>query len=148
MAKRRIKVYNKINLFEASVVGIPAYPDAHFSADSFSLIKSISNFSKVENEEVDLVCDITKLNTETKMGEIVSKETTEAVQKSEVTETKAFAIDANQLTEILKTAIKEGMKEMEVSRGLVSQEKSAEETIKSMSTGELALKMGLFQITK
>lgn len=51
---KRVKVYGKINLYETSVVGIPAYPDAHASTTT-SLCKALHKGFTDEGEEIDEV---------------------------------------------------------------------------------------------
>lgn len=136
--KRKIKIWNKINLFETSVVGIAAYPDAHMGVnpDSFSLIKALKSGFVEETQPIDII-NCKEANTMTDDKD-VSK--SEVEKKVEVVEKK------EDMSEIIAKAVKEGMKEilaaMPVERGLVSTE--TEKKVQK-SLGELALEIGLFQ---
>lgn len=159
--KRRVKVWGKMNLYETSVVGIPAYPDAHASTQSFSLIKAVSNASfkpkpvdaeKAEIGQVGFVEEMAKIDEnqlnlkgeeKTMSEENVQAEKSESpvIEKSVVETEKAVAMDASMITKMIKEGIQEGLKEMEAERGLVSKEKekSPADLVKEMSTGELAI---------
>jgi len=143
--KRKIKVWNKIRLYETSVVGIPAYPDAHASVESFSLVKALSNTSlKGFVEEANEIS-----NAQLNLGEVkntMEKET----EKQEVTTSEVSEKDAKaepkvvDMSEVVAKAIKDGLKEamekLETERGLV-----AKQEVKQKSIGEMALDMGLFK---
>lgn len=132
---RKVRVYGKINLYETSAVGLPAYPDAHFNA-SLSLTKSLSHFIN-EGEELVTI----KYEEENQME-------TETV-KSETIETKAVEVaveknveakeDVNALiAKAIKDGVKETLKEIETERALVAKEKDQNTT---KSIGELTLEM-------
>ena len=143
--KRKVKVWNKIKLYETSVVGIPAYPDAHASVESFSLVKALSNASlKGFVEEANEIS-----NAQLNLGEVkntMEKET----EKQEVTTSEVSEKDAKaepkvvDMSEVVAKAIKDGLKEamekLETERGLV-----AKQEVKQKSIGEMALDMGLFK---
>jgi len=144
--KRKVKVWNKIKLYETSVVGIPAYPDAHASVESFSLVKALSNTSlKGFVEEANEIS-----NAQLNLGEVkntMEKETEkQEVTTSEVSEknTKAEPEKPVDMSEVVAKAIKDGLKEamekLETERGLV-----AKQEVKQKSIGEMALDMGLFK---
>jgi len=162
--KRKIKIWNKIRLYETSAVGIPAYPDAHFNT-SFSLIKAISNASLKgfveETEEIGTI----KLNTEEietmeekSQSEEIKKQETETVEeKSEESketeeaeaekepagdETEKKSDISEMIAKAIKDGIKDGIKEFEAERGLVEKQIPTEKSL-----GELAIKQGLF-VTK
>jgi len=143
--KRKVKVWNKIKLYETSVVGIPAYPDAHASVESFSLVKALSNASlKGFVEEANEIS-----NAQLNLGEVkntMEKETEkQEVTTSEVSEKDAKAEPKSvDMSEVVAKAIKDGLKEamekLETERGLV-----AKQEVKQKSIGEMALDMGLFK---
>ena len=159
MARKR-KVWEKINLLETSVVGIPAYPDAHLS-----FIKALEGTDKeeedseaeefdFEDEDSEEVLDGAqvmqpKLNLENKMeSEIVKQEAEvkevkeETVVKTEVSEIVEKQLNETQVKEIVAKSLQEALDKLSVNRGLVETDKA----VKDMSVGELALKSGLFQI--
>lgn len=131
---RKIRVYGRINLYETSAVGLPAYPDAHFNA-SLSLTKSLSHFIN-EGEDIGII----KYEEENQM---------ETEVKSETVETKAIEVaveknveakeDVNALiAKAIKDGVKETLKEIETERALVAKEKDQNTT---KSIGELTLEM-------
>jgi hypothetical protein len=145
MVKRRVKVWGKMNLYETSVVGIPAYPDAHSSVESFSLVKALNANTRFVNEEEDIS---EKLNLE-------ERETMEESQKSidvevakipiveEKSETKEIKTAETDMSEIIAKAIKEGikdgLKELEIERGVVEKQIPVKKSL-----GEMAIEQGLF----
>ena len=166
--KRKIKVWGKLRLYEASAVGIPAYPDAHANASSFSLIKSLSNISLRRKtdfvEETEDMGDELNLmeeketmveeemkdipKTEDKATE--DKATEDKATEDKATEDKATEDKATEdvkeekktdVSEMIAKAVKEGIKELiEAERGLVVQQ-----PIKTKSLGEMAIEQGLFR---
>jgi len=154
MVKRKVRVYGKINLYETSIVGIPAYPDAHASADSFSLIKSLSKSFVSEGEEIsenqiDIKRRETKMEEAKAVTDVEVKSSEPTVEKKvEVEKTTTETIDKNAVMDLVKDAVQKAVEEFKTERGLISQEKSSQETqrdkIKSMSIGELAIASGLF----
>lgn len=146
--KRKIKVWNKINLYETSVVGIAAYPDAHMGIkpDSFSLIKALKAFVPEAQEikpvsEPVTIQEIENYNnckeakmTEEKEASVEKQVETPVVEKKED--------PAEMIAKAIKDAVKEALNNMPVERGLVSTEEKPKVT-KSM--GELALELGLFK---
>lgn len=138
MVKRKIKVYGKINLYETSVVGIPAHPDAHFSSDSFSLIKSM------KSAFVDEMGEIEQLNLKQEVINNMSENKTitqEApIKTAEVKMEKS--IDVEMLKGLIKESIAEALKNAETERGLVEKSELDE---KPKSLGEALLKAGLFK---
>jgi len=151
MEKKRVKVWGKLRLYEASAVGIPSYPDAKYV--SFSLIKALTNAGfRNELEEMGE----TQLNLEEKeetmeTGQIesqksisteeVEEESTEEVEEEEEEPKTEKQPDTNDLiAKAIKDGIKEALKELETERGLVDKGKS----LKEKSLGELAMDMGLF----
>jgi len=147
MVKRRVKIWGKMNLYETSVVGIPAYPDAHSSVESFSLVKALNANTRFVNEEEDIS---EKLNLE-------ERETMEESQKSvDVEETKSSEIvpEKSEIKEEVKVAeadmseviakaikegIKDGLKELEIERGVVEKQIPIKKSL-----GEMAIEQGLF----
>ena len=166
---KRVKVWGKLRLYETSAVGIPAYPDAHASAGSFSLIKALSNAKLKgfveEKAEVGGVIKLTKEETETMENnesqadekveevkeeaeaEVAAPVEAEAVAEApvepEAEPTEPEAEKKSDMSEVIAKAIKDGIKEglgkLEVSRGVVERQT---ETNKSL--GELAIGQGLF----
>ena len=138
--KRKIKVWGKLKIYEASAVGIPAYPDAHASINSFSLIKSLSTKKFVDETE-----DIgDKLNLNLEEEEIMTEE--EQKSASNEVETKTVDTKVEEKTDIseiiakaIKEGIKDGLKELETQRGFV------EQTQRVKSLGEIAMEQGLFK---
>ena len=146
--KRRIKVWNKIKLYEASVVGIPAYPDAHASIDSFSLIKALSNanLKPPVEEGKDVGDELNMEETETmeeksQSAEIKKQEESEETEKpeDETDEAEKKSDMSAVIAKAIKDGIKDGLKELETERGVVDKQQSV-----SKSLGELAIEQGLF----
>jgi hypothetical protein len=132
--KRKIKVYGRINLYETSAVGLPAYPDAHFDT-TLSLTKSLSSFMMDEDEGIKKFKFEEGNQMETETEKSVEVET-----KTEKIETKTAEAkeDINALiAKAVKEAVKETVKEIETERGLVAKE--TDNTKKSL--GELTLEM-------
>jgi len=153
--KKKIKVYGKIKLYETSVVGIPAYPDAHFS-----LTKSLSNYlsqfddtklnfgggqmevekqetvqeekPQEEQEQPQEQQETTQETQETEPEEKTEEKTEEETEESGETEKKLSDL----IVKAIKEGLKEGLKETETKRALVSEDKAVEKSL-----GELALQM-------
>jgi hypothetical protein len=158
--KRRVKVWNKIKLYETSAVGIPAYPDAHASVESFSLVKALSNASLkgfVEETEAITTDTIKSLeeenNKETTMEKqsqsveiakeeaVVEEVKTEAVAEEPKAEETEKQVDMSEtIAKAIKEGIKDTLKELETERGLVAKAEPAR--VKSL--GEIAIEGGLF----
>jgi hypothetical protein len=120
---KKIKVYGKIKLLETSVVGIPAYPDAHASVDSFSLIKSVS---KAFVDEAKEISDSKILKKEEIMVEETVQTSTVKTSETPIVE-KAVEVEKSvDNTELIVKTIKEGLKdalkEIETGRGLVQKQ--------------------------
>jgi len=163
--KKKVRVWGKIKLFETSVVGVPAYPNAHMST-SCSLIKALTNHSLAGDEQLngknsqEMETEETKEveTEETKEEEVVEETKEEVVEESteeepakESTEEAPAETEKSISTSIAK-AIKEGLakgfKDLQKERGLVSKDnsqKKAEDTVKSMSAGQLLVDGGLFK---
>jgi len=86
--KRKIKVWGKIRIYEASAVGIPSYPDAHNSANSFSLIKALSNANlKPRTGFVEEGEDVShEVNTKEEEKETMNREKENSAEKQETPE--------------------------------------------------------------
>jgi len=154
--KKKVRVWGKIKLFETSVVGVPAYPNAHMST-SCSLIKALTNHSLAGDEQLngknsqEMETEETKeVETEETKEEVV-EESTEEEPAKESTEEAPAETEKSISTSIAK-AIKEGLakgfKDLQKERGLVSKDnsqKKAEDTVKSMSAGQLLVDGGLFK---
>lgn len=151
--RRKVKVWNKIRLYETSAVGIPAYPDAHASASSFSLVKALSNASLrgdtgfvEESEDMsDTIKSMEEEMKETMEEKSQTAEVPEVTKKAEVVETKAEVVTEKKedmseaIAKAIREGIKEGIKEFETERGLVEKQ-----TPKVKSLGEMAIDQGLF----
>jgi hypothetical protein len=145
--KRRIKVWGKFNLYEASAVGLPAYPDAHARADSFSLVKSLTNASLktgfVEEGETMKPTKVDELNYEEEKEAMV--ENTEVPTEKKVDETTEKKVETEKSEDSLDIAkaiaegIKLGLKELEIERGVVEKQ-----VPKKKSIGEMAVEQGFF----
>lgn len=141
--KRKIKVHGKIKIFETSAVGIPAYPNAHASAEDFSLIKSAKSAFVDEVEDIpyqNVAAEKSPHNQEVKNN---MSEQEKSASISEVKETKEIAksVDMDALKSVLIEAVKTGLKEAQTERGLVS----TEEKLKAKSLGEALLDSGVFK---
>ncbi len=153
MKKKKIRVYGKIELFETSAVGIPAYPFAHASLNnsSFSLIKALTladlkpktDFVEEReslSEQLNNIEEDKKEPMEEKSIESVPE--VKEVKEAEAEVTKEEIKENENLSEIIAKAIKDGIKEgidlLETQRGVVK------ETPKQKSLGELAIEHGLF----
>jgi hypothetical protein len=156
--KKKRKRYMKLNLLETSVVGIPAYPDAHFS-----LLKALHStlergnkkqtMSETQTETVAKEVAVVEVKSEEvkvekeAVAEVVKAEVAvEAVEKAVETEK---AIDLAQITDLLNKAIESAVEKLSVKRGLIESDKDVQEKakaeVKSMSIGQLALKSGFLK---
>ncbi len=134
MEKKKIKVWGKIKLFEASCCGLPVYPMAH---KSYSLIKALS---LIKSDELN-----TKENQMPENEEEKAKAEAEAKAKSEEDAEKEKVAS---MTSILANALTKAINEAEVKRGLVTPEQNVEkmqEVLKTKSLGELAIMQGIFK---
>lgn len=142
--KRKIKVWGKLRLYETSAVGIPAYPDAHASISSFSLIKALTS-SKFRGKtdfvgETEDMGEQLNLEEEKETMEEQSQEKSIQVEtETEIEETKK--VDLLEIVKAIKEALKDGLEELETERGFVEKQ-----TPKVKSLGELAIEQGLFVI--
>ncbi len=137
--KRKIRVWGKFNLFEASAVGLPAYPDAHASVDSFSLVKSLNASLKKfvgEGETID------QLNLEEKEAMVENQESAPVEETKAETnvDTKATTPEAkpevtSEIAKAIADGIKEGFKELSIERGVVEKQVPP----KKKSLGEMAI---------
>ena len=141
--KRKIKVYGKMRLFEASAVGLPAYPDAHASVDSFSLVKALTNASLrtgfVEEGENIIEAETTQLNLEEKEAMVENTESTveaktEINKKIEVEETKTEVV-SDAIVKAIADGIKTGFKELELERGLVEKQIPVKKSLGELTMG-------------
>lgn len=138
-----------MNLYETSVVGIPAYPDAHSSVESFSLVKSMSNANTKFAEETEDISDELNLEEKEETMEETSQIKSVEVAKTDIvpekSETKEVKITETDMSEMIAKAIKEGikdgLKELEIERGVVEKQIPVKKSL-----GELAIEQGLFVI--
>lgn len=169
--KKKIREWGLIDLFETSVVGIGSYPDAHMNANSFSLVKALSE----SNRDTQLNKYEAKM-TEEKEVQKSEQPKTQAVENSQDSsetseEEKVEEVDNEEKEEKVEESDNEEKEETEDSeeeekksftakeiKGLISKavedamssasterglvEKEAEgEKLKDKSLGELALNM-------
>ena len=147
MAKRKVKVWGKMNLYETSVVGIPAYPDAHASVESFSLVKALSNSDfKPKAEFVEEKAPISEtLNTMEEIKETMENqekaiETVEIAKEVEVAKSETpVALGVNDIMKIVKESLKDSLKELDLERGVVEKQVTSKKSL-----GEMAMDKGLF----
>jgi len=157
MKKKKKKIWEKINLLETSIVGIPSYPDAHLDAN-FSFIKALKKFEADEESKPKLNLAIEKqeaLEEEKAEAEIEeapeeaqdeeaqtdsppeteNSEPSEESEKEEPSEGEE-KLDYAKISEIVSKALKDAI-QTPTERGLVVTKKELEE----MSLGEMALKV-------
>ncbi len=142
----------KISLLETSAVGVPAYPDAHFSlAKALSdtqIIERGSKEMKKENEapveEVEEVLE----DAEEVEEEVVEEDCEECEDAEEVGEKGVLPVtqleEAKSVKEIANEIAKSIKEAMNSERGLVEKTAETKETLKNASLGELAIASGLF----
>lgn len=147
MGAKKKRRYMKLNLMETSVVGIPAYPDAHLS-----LIKALQSLterreetmSETENQEA-VKAEVVEVKSEP-VAEVVKE-----AEQVEVAKEVEKAVEVDSMEETLKKietrlteAINKAFEQLSVKRGLVETQEAKEaetvKSLKSMSIGELALK--------
>jgi hypothetical protein len=169
MAKKR-KRFMKIELFETSAVGTPAYADAHFNYDC-SFMKALKDaeddyipdieddMEEVEENDED-VKNIERREVEKMPEDSIKTEKSEAVVEvkeapvaietkeaeivKEVIEAKEVKIDEAKVKEIVSASLKEVLDKLSVERqGLVEEKKSKSEWAKTAPLGEIALQTWL-----
>jgi len=154
IAKKKIKIWGKIKLFETSAVGIASYPDAHLSSEC-SLIKALSRAGEQLNKEKETIMPEEEKKAEesqeTQEPESEAKEP-EAEAEAEKPEAEAEepAKDSKPVTlkdvqEVFSKSLKEALKGSETPRGLVMTEKEVKDELSTKSVGELAMMTGLFK---
>lgn len=140
--KKKIRIYDDVELLETSPVGIPSYPDAV----NRSLIKSImSKMANEENKEEEKQPEASSSEVSEKPSEETNSEQDSGEQKPEEKEDKSS--EPIQMTkESLQELISGVAKELSSPKGLVEQKKEKDESedLDKMSVGELAIKCGLF----
>ncbi len=158
MEKKKIKIWGKINLYETSVVGIPAYPDAHLSADSFSLIKALSESGDELNKEKEMIMpedEVEETAEESQEpaqtepakepeAEAEPEKPAEAEEPKADSEKDAKPVTLKDVQEVFAKSLKEALKGSETPRGLVMTEKEVKDKLAEKSIGELAMMQGLF----
>jgi len=154
MAVKRRR-FMKISLLETSAVGVPAYPDAHFSlAKALSdtqIIERRSKEMKKENEapveEVEEVLEDAEEVVEEEAEE-EDCECEEAEEAEEVEEKGTLPVthleEAKSVKEIANEIAKSIKEAMNSERGLVEEAADTTKTLKNASLGELAIASGLF----
>lgn len=151
MKKKKIKIWGKINLFETSAVGIASYPDAHLSANLFSLIKALSESSDQLNREIDDMEKQEEIQDEKAPEE--SEESPEAEEKKEESEAeeekeeseKSKPITIDDIQKVVDGAVAKAIKGSETERGLVLTEDQVLKELETKSIGELAIMQGAFK---
>ena len=137
-----------MNLYETSVVGIPAYPDAHSSVESFSLVKSVSNANTKFAKETEDISETLNLEERETMEESQEKSVVEETKSSEIVpekseikeEVKVAEADMSEvIAKAIKDGIKDGLKELEIERGVVEKQIPVKKSL-----GEMAIEQGLF----
>lgn len=143
----------KVNIFEGSAVGIPAYADAHFCTGDFDLVKALSSYSipvrraeipsNTKMAEEELTPQSTEESEDTSEEETTEEDEDTVEEQSE--EQKSFTLSESDLKSLISGVVSEAIKSQ---RGLID-EKSAEEKLKEeiskKSVGELAMQMGFFK---
>lgn len=155
MAKKKIKIWGKIKLYETSVVGIPAYPDAHLSANSFSLLKALSESGdelNLENDDMKKQEGVQDAPEEEKPEEEKAPEEPEEEKKEEPSEEKpaeepekSKPLTIDDIQKVVDGAMAKAMKGSETERGLVFTEEQVLDKLKDKSIGELAIMQGHFK---
>jgi len=142
----------RVDLLEASLVGIGAYPDAHFN---FKLLDALSKNSYLSNERrIDKMTEETQTE-EAEVSQPAPEESPAEPAEPEVAPAeepapaeegeadKAGKVEQTFSSEQLALAVKEAVKEvLSTQRGLVDREKTineAREELKKKSLGELAI---------
>jgi len=151
--KRKIKVHGKVNLYETSAVGLPAYPDAHASIDSFSLVKSLTNASLrtgfVEEGEKIEEAGIPQLNLEDKEAMVENEESTpEAIPETPVEteepkepekepekDAPEEKPETSEIAKAIADGIKAGFKQLETERGLVDKQTPVKKSLGELTMG-------------
>jgi len=153
---KKVKVWGKIKLWETSCCGIPIYPYAHKSQDSFSLIKALRETAEPSDElnlgekpmdETEKSEEKSEEKTE-ESGEAEAEKTEEATgeeeaEKSEEPAEKSVAV--KEVVDMMAKAFKQAIAESKVERGLIAQEVEMKEELSKKSLGELAMMNGLFK---
>lgn len=152
--KKKRRRFMKVNIFEGSAVGIPAYADAHFSAGDFDLVKALSNSIPVRRAEIPSEKTMAEEEqTTTPVEEAEEAEAPEAESEAEAPEEaeapaeeqKSISLSEKDLKALISGAVSEAIKSQ---RGLIAEE-SSEEKLKAelskKSIGELAMEMGFFK---
>ena len=150
-----VRVWGKIKLLETSAVGIPAYPAAHKSNKSRSLVNALEKAAPKD----ELNYGESPMEEDTPVeGESESEVSEQPVAEPE-TEVEAEAEEAKPEAEVEKGVSKEEMMDMMTKgfeaaikasatpRGLVASEATAAEkameNVKGMSLGDLAIMNGV-----
>lgn len=163
MPKKKRK-FRRINLLETSVVGIPAYPDAHLSYKR-EAEKTVNtsyedntqlNTEQATMEEPNKVPEVVE-TTPVEEGAVEAKvETVEPVEPTEPAkaEDEAEVVEVEEVDTVeeknfdradLKKAISEVLSDFNEERALVERKEVAKETMKAKSLGELAVDLGFFK---
>lgn len=144
--KRKIRRWGIIDLYETSVVGIGAYPDAHM-ASSYSLLKSLSKVFESDKKQLNL--EEAKMAEEEETQTQAVEDTQDEVQpepvevpeetQEEPKEEAEKSFTAKDVKELISKAIKDALESSKTERGFVEADKV--EDFKDKSLGEIALMM-------
>jgi len=148
--KRKIKVWNKLRIYETSAVGIPAYPDAHASAESFSLIKALTNaslhrdtgfaeegenISQVNLEEKEAMVEENDPAPEAPETPVEPEEPKEPEEPEKKIAPEAKSEVSSEIVKAIADGIKEGFKELETERGLVEKQTPVKKSLGELTMG-------------
>ncbi len=144
--KRKVRIYDDIELLEVSPVGIPSYP----AAINKSLIKSLLN-KMAEEENTQQANESSEEKKQEEPKESSEEKTEEQEKTEEKTEEKPEESEKATMVAMSKDSIQELIlgiaKEFEAKReGLVAKQNDDEEEVdeKEMTAGDAAIKCGLF----
>jgi len=158
--KRKRTVWDKVTLMETSVVGIPAYPDAHLSYENKTLTTGnlFGNNQLNDNPEEPMAEEEPKVETpETPETPEAEEATTEEEEEKSEPETEEAEPETEETTEdpepekpetdvksIVKDAISSALKEYNEERALIDKKEVEKATMRKKSIGEMAIDAGLF----
>jgi len=137
--KKKRRVFLEVDLLETSVVGIGAYPDAHYS-----LLKALSGDSSLSERRETAMEETTKQEEvpEKAPEEVVEEKPEEATAEKPAEEVPAEEpapekmLDYVALSKAVATAVKEAL---QPERGLVDKGAELKDKMKKADLGELAL---------
>lgn len=131
----------KIELFETSAVGTPAYPYAQFNNFMRSLSKAYNIERRVEKEMTEKEVAVEEVKEAVSEVKAVESVEAKAVEVAQVTEKAVVAEEKDAKMEDLVQKLSDAISKLSVDRGLVEKKASAVADVKSASAGELFLAM-------